>query len=300
MAQQRESGSSGSQLLQHGRANALRLTLRPNPNAKQASNTLVRDFLFIAFSCADGATGALLPLPFRSAGGGCRPARFATTPSVANRVREAAFAVAGSYLAVLARLAPRRSERAPTAAGLRRCSLRVLNKRRMPMRIGRAGRRCRNSIADRPAACTFGAGARKEGRSDSRRCRPPGPRAGFAKRDADETACPSGCGHPCAPGGSGPIPGCRSNPSGVGPAETRCESHNRIRERARPVRPGAGVGRRLQAWMDAPPARWAHGSIAAAAPGGKLRYGDAGACFEAAVGANTRRGRRGRRDRRDR
>lgn len=63
MAQQRESGSSGSQLLQHGRANALRLTLRPKPNAKQASNTLVRDFLFIAFSFADGTTGALLPLP---------------------------------------------------------------------------------------------------------------------------------------------------------------------------------------------------------------------------------------------
>lgn len=48
--QQRESGSSGSQLLQHGRATALRLTLSPNPNAKHASTNLARDFLIIVLS----------------------------------------------------------------------------------------------------------------------------------------------------------------------------------------------------------------------------------------------------------
>lgn len=106
MAQQRESGSSGSQLLQQGRANALRLTLRPKPNAKQASNTLVRDFLFIAFSYGDGTTGALLP---RRLGRRRRVPSSAGSPRLLPQPIGPAmrrFAVASSYFAVLARLAP--------------------------------------------------------------------------------------------------------------------------------------------------------------------------------------------------
>lgn len=61
MAQQRESGSSGSQLLQHGRANALRLTPRPIANAQHAISSLIRGFLFIVLSIDEGQPGASFP-----------------------------------------------------------------------------------------------------------------------------------------------------------------------------------------------------------------------------------------------
>lgn len=51
IAQQRESGWLSSQLLQHGRANADRLTVRPNANAQQVRNSLARDILFMTHSC---------------------------------------------------------------------------------------------------------------------------------------------------------------------------------------------------------------------------------------------------------
>ncbi|WP_123648443.1 hypothetical protein [Lysobacter enzymogenes] len=51
MIQHRESGWLGSQLLQHGRANADRLTVKPNANAQQVRNSLARDILFMTHSC---------------------------------------------------------------------------------------------------------------------------------------------------------------------------------------------------------------------------------------------------------
>lgn len=61
MAQQRESGSSGLQLLQHGRANAVRLMPRPIANAQHAISSLIRGFLFIVLSIDEGQPGASFP-----------------------------------------------------------------------------------------------------------------------------------------------------------------------------------------------------------------------------------------------
>lgn len=200
MAQQRESGSSGSQLLQHGRANALRLTLRPNPNAKQASNTLVRDFLFIAFSYADGTTGALLPPP---SGAPTADAVQRGAPRLLPRPIGPAMRRSPSQVRIsqclLASLLDGASAHQRRQAP-RRGSLQGVGRRITLMHIGRADRRCRRFNGGQTGR---GPARRRRPKTGTRRFvaarRPPRPRAGFAKRDGDETACPSGCGHPCVP-----------------------------------------------------------------------------------------------------
>ncbi|MGH8081213.1 MAG: hypothetical protein ACREP7_11605 [Lysobacter sp.] len=81
ITQQCDSGSSG-QLLQHGRANALRLAPRPIAKAQQAISSLVRGFMFIVLSNDDGTAGPFLVRPSRTpAAQAVR--RTATAPSAA-------------------------------------------------------------------------------------------------------------------------------------------------------------------------------------------------------------------------
>lgn len=179
------------------------------------------------------------------ADGGCRPARVRRDSFRSQSVPRCGVSPSRARISqcLLASLLDGASAHQRRHA-LRRNSLQALSRRMTLMRIGRADRRCRRFNGGQTSC---GPGRRRRPKTGTWRFaaarRPPRPRVGFAKHDGNEAAHPSGCGHPCVPWRPGPIPGCRSHPSGVRPAETRCESHNRTREWARAACPDASVGR---------------------------------------------------------